>query len=420
MKKWIDKGIEYLKHPASQIFLTQSFGNGIGLLTGIAVANYMSVDAKAEVDQFRLVVNFITEFSSFGLASGFLYYTTKDRTFASKALGSTILFTSILFLIAVLSAFTAYDEASHVLKGIPLIIFRLAVIMAPFKLMSNLLYGIQQGIGRPLLFHIGGLIEAFILLGSVLGLHYFGDLTSSNFIVLSSVGILAGSLFSLIMLRRDKLGISFDGAAMKEAALFGWPIYVGLLLNYLHFRIDELMINYYLSKKDYAIYSVSVRWAEMIFLIDSAILGASLQRIGSYDKEEGYRYSFKILRIQAPITLLAAVAFLGLSYLLIFNLYQKPEYHESWRIMALLLPGISSWSIARIFSQYLVFNQGKRYWMIVMNILGLCLNLCLNLAFIKRYGLVSVSLSSSASYFTVLVVVYLMMLKTKSYAKTNS
>lgn len=418
MNTIIDKALGYWKHPASKIFFTQSLGNGIGLLTGIAVANYLSVIQKAEVDQFRLVVTFSSEIASLGLASGFLYYSTKEEHYSSKSFGSALVYALFLFALAIVAAFTTYDEASHFLKGIPLIIFRLAVLSAPFRLLTNMLYGLQQAIGKPIMYHFSGLLEGLIILGTVLGLKQWGTLNSEHVIIGSSIGILAGTGLSILGVVRHKIPPIWERATFKEMIVFGFPIYIGLILNYLHFRIDEVLINSYLGKPQFAVYSVSVRWAEMMFLIDSAILGASLQRIGSYSQEEGYRYSFKLFRIQTPIVILAAVGFLGLSYVMIFNLYLKPEYHQSWSIMALLLPGICSWSVARIFSQYLVYNRGKKYWMIWMNIVGLCLNLCLNLIFIPKYGLTAVALSSSVSYATVLLVVYLMMLKTKENGKT--
>src|SRR5690606_8689035 len=88
----------------------------------------------------------------------------------------------------------------------------------------------------------------------------------------------------------------------KNSVKYGFVIYVGAVANLLHFRVDQLMISNLLDLRAVGLYAVSIRFAEMILLLDIPLSTASLKRISSSTKEKSWKLTRKISLIQFTIS----------------------------------------------------------------------------------------------------------------------
>jgi len=215
------------------------------------------------------------------------------------------------------------------------------------------------------------------------------------------------------VLYRQAPDLKFDTSLMRQSLRYGSIVYIGNIANIMHFKIDQVMINYWLGTKAVGIYAVSVNWAEMLFILDSGILSAALYKISSASADESYLLSQRLFKTQILISGIFGIGLALLAYPLILVLYGD-NYREAILPLILLIPGIVAWSASKIISNMLTYNRGLASFVVKIAAVGLILNIALNYLFINiiKIGIIGAAISSSLSYLMVAAIIAL-------EAKTN-
>jgi O-antigen/teichoic acid export membrane protein len=193
-----------------------------------------------------------------------------------------------------------------------------------------------------------------------------------------------------------------------ESLRYGLVIYIGFLANVLHFKIDQVMINYWLGTDAVGIYVVSVRWAEMLFILDNPIISASLSKISSLPPHESYDLTNRLFKIQLLISGGAGILLVMAAYPLVIGLYGEAYRGAVWPLI-LLVPGMVAWSVSKIVSGALTYKSNRALYVTKVAICGFFVNLFLNYILIKvlRMGISGASLASSFTYLFVALCIQL-------------
>jgi len=207
-----------------------------------------------------------------------------------------------------------------------------------------------------------------------------------------------GATFGFLYSREPRL--SFSAPLLGDGLSYGVVVYVGVVANALHFKVDQVMINWYLGTEAVGIYAVGVRWAETLFLLDSALGVAALYRISSSPADESIALTWKLFRAQLLISGVSGVVLALLAGPLVQVLYGE-AFLGAVLPMLILIPGIVAWSSAKVLSQYLSYNRGKAYLPTMFAVVGMLLNILLNIALIKSYGIAGAAAASAVSYVAV-------------------
>jgi len=176
-----------------------------------------------------------------------------------------------------------------------------------------------------------------------------------------------------------------------------WPLAVAWLFAMAYTRVDQIMIKYLLGNQELGYYAVAVSMTEA-WTVLPAVITASFFPAIIYAKRRGESlYKFRMQRLFTLlvwISIFISVPISLFSKPIIFYLFGD-SYSNSSEVLAVLI-----WSSVPIFigivnGKWIVAENLQRIWLII-NPIGMFLNVALNLIFIPKYG------NIGAAYTTVL------------------
>jgi O-antigen/teichoic acid export membrane protein len=404
-----------ISESARKIFIFQFFTVLVGLVSNIIIARVLGPEHKGLVDIFVLIYTLAMQLSILGFDIGLLnQITQKDRPL-SQVHGTGLYFAVIIGCTIALLGWLAAPYLKNIFPGIPQWIIVAAFGISPLIFYKNIWEKIMTGTNRAVVIHQVANIFSIIHFVAIVGLLAFGLLSYTTIIYWSvfRIFLTMGTSFFLIRVKEKKVQPDFGVA--KNALNYGSIIYIGVIANALHYKIDQIMINAWLGPEAVGIYTVSVRWAEMLFLLDTAILSASLYKISSSSSDISFQMANRIFKTQLVISVTAGLLFAALAYPLINFLYGN-AYQGSALPLILLIPGIVFWSSSKSFSNYLTYNLGFGAYLTRISLIGLALNIFLNFYFIKHlnWGINGAAMASSISY---LIVAFLVKFKAHNQGK---
>ena len=390
----------------SLIMILQVAAYILSFASSIIIARGMSVADKGEYNVVVLFKDSIVEFGMIGFASGMLFYQLKGDSIKSAIKGNAILF-SLIWGAIVFAALIVFKEyVFRYIKGMDNINFYLVIAVTAFSFFhmcfSNFLLGEDKAI---VLYCINFGVSLFQML--VVSFITILHLLSVRILVLMVVFVSAALFFiDIIIWRKNVLKTSFDFKLLIKMIKYGAVVYLGVIFNYITFKIDQYYLNYYLGTESVAIYSLSVSLAQVLFFLDTAITAASIQKITIAEETEAQFLVKGIIKTQLVVELFFAVLLGAISYPMIVLLYGE-AYSSGVIPLLVLMPGVIVWSIGKIASQYITYKCGKPQICTLAAFIGALVNCIFNAWFIPKSGLNGAAIASTFSYVIVSAFVFI-------------
>lgn len=390
-----------IRRNAAQILFVQVITIGLSLGVNVIIGRYLNPAEKGVLDLFRLLVSLVGIFGMFGIGSGlFYFYTNKGVSFDqvhSTGLVYIVIAGSITLFIGVLGVNLWQD----VFEGLVPWVVIAGFAVAPFIYYRSIWALLTVGYGKPLLNFLMTLGITAINLLIVLALVITRTMTAEILVIVTILLTIIPAVLGFIYFMRRNIVFSPSINLFNNSFQYGLIIYIGSIANFLHFRVDQLMISNLLDLRAVGLYAVSIRFAEMILLLDTPISTAALKRISSASSSQSSELTRKIGLVQFAISGSIAIG-VALLAPYIIGLY-GPAYEDSVLPLIFLLPGIVAWSASRVLSQYISYNRGKVWYPTIFSVFGLSINIAVNMLLIPTYGIIGVAVASSISYSIVML-----------------
>lgn len=392
-----------------KIYIIQFISLGIGMIGSIITARVLGPSAKGIVDLFNLLNSFIVDFGLLGVGSGLLYYLANRNEKLKNIHGTGIAFCLVLGTITAMIGFVAVGLWERIFPGLSKWMILLVFSLAPFAyyrlIWSNIMTGLNKAVDS---FRLN-LVFSAISLAIILFLYITEQISATTIIIISSAIAVATAIAGVAILFKVEPKLDVSVSLGFKTLKYGLTNYVGVVANIINFRIDQLMINFWLGTTAVGLYAVSVRWAELLFLLDGAIISAALFRVSSLPNRESYNLTKRLHRVQIVISGSSGLLLALIAYPLIMILYGAP-YKGSALPLVLLIPGVVFWSVSKILSVFISYNRGKVSWTTYCAIFGCFLNIILNWFFIKvlTMGINGAAIASSISYSVVCIITFLL------------
>jgi O-antigen/teichoic acid export membrane protein len=217
-------------------------------------------------------------------------------------------------------------------------------------------------------------------------------------IVVWLVSYAATGLGAVLLMRKFvKVSFRWNRALVRETLRFGVQQNLGNLLDFLNYRFDMLLVNWFLDPAHVGYYSISVVVVEKMWYVPnvlSAVLHPRVAHAG--DEGEATRATAVVTRVTVLVIAAGCVAILLLGRPLVRLLYSS-RFLPAVTPLFILLPGIVMISIAKVLTSDLSARGYPRASML-SGLIAVVSNIAANLVLIPRFGLNGAALSSTISY----------------------
>jgi O-antigen/teichoic acid export membrane protein len=370
---------------------------GVGLISSVVTARWLGPDGRGLLATLSVITGMSLQFGNPGLHTGNVYVVARRPERTAGVLGNTLVVSFGAGLLAALVACSMARLEPGWFPGIPFPLIALTSAVLPFQFMTllyqNTLLGMQATLAFNL-FEVGNKIVTFAALFA--WLVFLGGGAPGAAVLFGAMAVLFGTASLLYCARLVPFSISFDRTLFSEMIRYGGRVYLACLLAFLVIRSDMLLVNYFLGTGEAGVYSIAVQIADAILLLPVTIGMILLPRIAGTAEEEKDQVTARVLRHTA-ILLGGLCLAAGIAVGPVVRLLYGPAFAGAIPATLLLLPGILALGLNGVLMNHFG-GRGMPPVTAWAPLLGLVLNVTLNLAMIPRYGIAGAALTSSLAY----------------------
>jgi len=230
-------------------------------------------------------------------------------------------------------------------------------------------------------------------------------------------GTLFTTIYTIVFLSKElknSMEFKFDWQLLKSLLKYGYPLVISALSFFLLRSVDQYLIKYYFDISQVGIYSFGYSFGWLIAVFFALPLSSIIEPI-IFEMEKNKEELIAFIKKSSKYIFFAGtLIWLGLSLFskeVIELMAQKQEFWEAIPLIPII--GFAYLFYGLIF----ILNKGielakKTYIISFINILGLLLNIILNIIFLPKYGLYSAAIN------LVLALIFIL-LTTSFYSKKH-
>lgn len=390
-------------------FLTQIPTLILGVVTGIFITRILGPEGRGVYTIFQANIELFALFLGFSLNTAFVYYISSRKIKIEKlvGIGILLLLVSTLIFLMVLTTIKLFFVDSFVFPANYNSLYYFLYLLISFIAASfnGLVVAIFHGKS---IFKIVNMIAIFNSIFNVLffsGVFIYFNYYPNTISVKEILGI---SLLVLVLnscigvffyFKIIKVFPSFDFSFtedIKPLFSFVFLSHIGHIINFLNYRFDIWIVQYYNGTEQLGYYSLAVNVAQMFWLISNPIvtvLTPYLIQKNGIERDEMFKFFSKLNF--TLVVLLMIVALVVSDFFLPF-LYGN-EFIKSVLPFKILLAGILFSSITKIFATY-IYAQNKIQYNLIATIAGLIITISFDFILIPRYGIIGASITTCITY----------------------
>ncbi|SCJ41684.1 MATE efflux family protein [uncultured Clostridium sp.] len=367
-----------------------------GFLTSVVISRTLGPQLKGVYDLAILMPTMMYNFLNFGQDVSIIYFLS-NKTVDKKQAINNMFPVVIAYSIAstIIGGALIFILKEKVFNDVAYITLLLALTISPLTFLNSVLSGVLKSEGKFNVVNKIQVINKIIYLGICTILFIFVNV---NIVILANIIILFISIITTWRkLEITSIKLSFDKEFQRKNTIYGFKSYLSNMITFLNYRLDTLIIKALTTTANVGQYSLAVGLAEQIWVFSSSISTVLFPYVSSIEEEkEKSRVTTLTFKIVLVFTLLIIV-FLYLIASFIIPFLYTDVYEPAIEPFKVLLIGIFSLSLGRILANDIA-ARGKPELNTLSNIVGLVVNVILNLLLIPKIGILGAAVATSASY----------------------
>jgi len=382
------------------------------LLMGVAsivIARVLGPEGQGVIAAILAVVTILLQFGNLGLYASNIRFVGGDRKLYPKAAGNSLVIGAglggVLFLFLAAAAVFFPSLFSDVPRGY-LLVYAASL---PFALTTMLFQGLLLATDKIKSYNALIFSRASAVFGGAILILYVAKLTLWPLIVfLFLVEVLISLAYVVRCFMVERFKPSLDLSYLKRMVGYGVKVFLATQLTYLVLKFDILMVNYFLDLTQTGIYSVSAKVADLLYLVPSTVALIYFPRATAL-KDKARPFTNRVLLVLGALMFVACIILFfaaGPVTVMLFG----PAYEGSVYPLKILVPGIFFISLECVLMNYYA-SKTMPLFAVATPVVGLAVNVGLNIVFIPVYGIAAAAWSSTIAYtlmFVMLLVYYML------------
>lgn len=387
----------------SDVILMLVNRGGILLLTAassVITARALGPSGRGAIAVALGLTVILIQVGTLGLTSSNPYFVAREPSRAPRIIVNTLWLSGAVGTLLVGFGFFIRFADAALLRGVTTGELIIALAAVPGQLAMNFLQSILLGEGRTVAYNGIALAINVAYLAALPIVLFVLHLGIAGVLVLSLARSAGGALiFLAILVRRHPIALSRpDLGLMREMIGYGGRVYVSALLAFLVIRADLLLVNAYLGTTQAGFYSVTVAFADALYVVPTAFATNLFPRVARGSPTDMSARVFRIVVAVYGLVCLVAVAFAGTAITVLYGSRFLPAVN----LFYWLVPGTFCLGMLTVLSQHFA-GRGFPLQAMLVWFIGLSVNLALNLTLLASHGTYIAALSSSIAYAVLLV-----------------
>jgi len=370
------------------------------LVTSTIVNRLLGPTNKGYYAIVNLTVSLIYVFGYLGLNNSISYYRAK-RTFEDPQLWSFAVFFGVVWgiILGILGVFIVNFLLSDILAlnsaGTFFLSVGLALIFA--QLINSYLRFYVLGKKEFRLFNTLDLMFAVFQLFLLI---FFVIVLPDNVIAVYLSWLMPPLIVAVILLiiTKEKWSlskISFRSIFRKNIN-YGYKTYITNFMQFLNYRLDQYILNYYSGPSAVGIYTVAVGLGGYLWQLSNAVQVIILPSVADLSQEQRNSLTARANRNTLFITLVGAVL-LSVSGRWVIKFLFGPAYEDAYAGLIWLLPGIVAFSVVKILTASMAGAGHPEIGSIVTGF-SFIFTIILDSLLIPKHGLIGAAQASTVAY----------------------
>lgn len=382
---------------SSFTFATQFLVILASISSGIIVARILGPELKGQAALLTMLSQLLFMACSMGFGSAFSFHIAKKR-FSSQQIHTFAFISSLSFgAIGILVFYVTWPLHAPVWGGIDSRLIFLSALLSIVLIYSNYLIRILVGYGYIISMNISRLMNSLSnFIGVIVFLLVFGY-GLAGMVASFWLSALSQTAISLYVLRNDLKPRKFWGKGLiYESFSYGIQSHALLLINFLNYRVDMLLLKYYTNDEAVGFYSLAVTIAEMMWMIPNSTVAPLFSEVAQSESDARSIVTMRTVRWSLLFLILMAVLGIPLVKPFIAILYGN-AFLPSYYPFLWLLPGICLFPIFKLLTVDLSARGFPGYGT-VASAIALIVNIGANIILIPTMGPSGAAIATSFSY----------------------
>ena len=386
---------------------------GFSLGTNVILARSLGPEGRGVYAVAVLIPALISLFAQVGLGSSNVYHLSKGLIEPDELVGHAASMALLLGSLGIVGVFAYVDLAGAArFAGIGSGFVLVSCFALPFLLLTVFLQGVLNGAQRFGEYNVVLLVQyASTSLALMVAMAVARGSTTAAVVAWTVSTVATASVAVACVGQLARLSIRFRPSTLRKLLRFGLISYFSSLSSFANYRLDVLIVNLFAGARQVGLYAVATGLAEMVWYLPNAAGIVLAPKVASSEPGAADRLTEQVCRVVTVLALFVAGVLALFAPFVVVLFFGSAFAESAWGVWY-LLPGIVTFSVARVLSMYLL-GRNRLKVDLLASVVGLGMTLLLDFLLIPRFGFRGAAVASSIAY-TVAMVVDLVWLSRRS------
>lgn len=215
--------------------------------------------------------------------------------------------------------------------------------------------------------------------------------------VLILIGLMI--IFHINDIKLQKL--TFDFKLFRSLFQYSWPLMLGAVLTAVYARFDQFLIKQFINMEAIGIYGTGIILSQIWYVVPSLIIPILYPTIAEKKKNNEMKVYYRLIKVLYSTLNYSALLIILFIYvfgeLIIIKLYGE-SYRDSIIVLYILI-----WNLVILFQSHLTTSvmiiEGREKYLFNIKLIGVIVNIVLNIIFLAAYGIIFAAYSLLISSF---------------------